>query len=46
MVARKSHEPRDQLDTTLAAAEVDMGADLKKRLDNLTVDFRRCDAAR
>jgi aryl-alcohol dehydrogenase-like predicted oxidoreductase len=36
----------DQLDTTLAAAEVDMGADLKKRLDDLTVDFRRRDAAR
>jgi 1-deoxyxylulose-5-phosphate synthase len=36
----------DQLNATLAAAQFEMSADLKKRLDDLTVEFRRGDAAR
>jgi 1-deoxyxylulose-5-phosphate synthase len=36
----------DQLDATLAAAQFEMSADLKKRLDDLTVEFRRGDAVR
>jgi hypothetical protein len=34
------------LDATLAAAQFEMSEDLKKRLDDLTVEFRRGDAAR
>ena len=36
----------EQLDETLAAAETPMAADLKKRLDDLTADYRRGDSAR
>jgi 1-deoxyxylulose-5-phosphate synthase len=36
----------DQLDATLAAVQFEMSADLKKRLDDLTAEFRRGDAAR
>jgi 1-deoxyxylulose-5-phosphate synthase len=36
----------DQLDATLAVVQFKMGADLKKRRDNLTVEFRHGDAVR
>jgi aryl-alcohol dehydrogenase-like predicted oxidoreductase len=36
----------DQLDDTLAAAEVKLDAGLLSRLDELTLDFRRGDAIR
>jgi len=36
----------DQLDDTLAAAEVSLEAGVVRRLDELTRDFRRGDAAR
>lgn len=36
----------EQLDATLAAADYKLGADLKKRLDELTAEYRKGDAPR
>ena len=36
----------DQLDATLAVVHFEMSADLRKRRDDLSVEFRRGDAAR
>jgi aryl-alcohol dehydrogenase-like predicted oxidoreductase len=36
----------EQLDDTMKAAETPMDADLKKRLDDLTANYRKGDAAR
>ncbi|RYY92999.1 MAG: aldo/keto reductase, partial [Comamonadaceae bacterium] len=36
----------EQLDATLAAAEYTLPADLKKRLDELTAEYRKGDAPR